>query len=204
MTATATEPRPAQAEPGTDRTAWIGAAGVALGIVAFFVAVPPLTVRAAAVPVVLGLAALVAGGMAIRGGERRLGWGAVAAGVIGAIGGVAATKSGVGNLERVVAWSALLAATLRYATPLLFAALGGLFSERSGVINIALEGMMLMGAFFAIWGADITNSWIGGLAIAILAGGLLALIHAVFAISLRADQIVSGTALNFIALGLTG
>jgi ABC-type uncharacterized transport system permease subunit len=181
-----------------------GWAGVALGLLAFLACVPPLVVRTPVVPVVLGVAAVVAGAVAVRGGERRLGWGAVAAGVLGAAGGVAATQSGVTNLERVVVWSALLAATLRYATPLLFAALGGLFSERSGVINIALEGMMLMGAFFAIWGADITGSWLGGLLFAIGAGGALALIHAIFAITLRADQIVSGTALNFLALGLTG
>jgi ABC-type uncharacterized transport system permease subunit len=182
----------------------VGWAGVALGFVAFFLTVPPATIRTPVVPVVLGLAGLVAGVVAVRSGERRLGWAAVAAGVLGAAGGIAATQSGVGNLDRVVVWSALLAATLRYATPLLFAALGGLFSERSGVINIALEGMMLMGAFFALWGADITNSWIGGLLIALAAGGALGLLHAVFAITLRADQIVSGTALNFLAAGLTG
>jgi simple sugar transport system permease protein len=203
VTATATEPRPADARAALP-AAGIGWAGIALGVLAFFVAVPPITVRTAVVPVLLGVLALVAGAVAVRGGQKRLGWGAVAAGVLGAVGGIAATKSGAGNLERVVAWSALLAATLRYATPLLFAALGGLFSERSGVVNIALEGMMLMGAFFAIWGADFTNSWIGGLLVAIAAGVALALIHAIFAVSLRADQIVSGTALNFLALGLTG
>jgi ABC-type uncharacterized transport system permease subunit len=181
-----------------------GWGGVALGFLAFFLTVPPATVRTPVVPVVLGLAALVAGVVAIGGGERRLGWSAVAAGVLGAAGGIAATLSGVSNLDRVVVWSALLAATLRYATPLLFAALGGLFSERSGVINIALEGMMLMGAFFALWGADLTDSWIGGLLVALVAGGALGLLHAIFAITLRADQIVSGTALNFLAAGLTG
>jgi simple sugar transport system permease protein len=128
----------------------------------------------------------------------------VVASVVGFAGGFAATKSVVGHLEQVVVWGALLASTLRYATPLIFGALGGLFSERSGVINIALEGMMLVGAFFGAWGADITDSWIGGLVVAVVAGALFALIHAVFAISLRADQIVSGTALNLLALGVTG
>jgi simple sugar transport system permease protein len=181
-----------------------GWTAVALAVLAFFVAVPPLHVRSWVPVAILALLGLLAGAYAVRGGELRLGWCAVVASVVGFAGGFAATKSGVGHLEQVVVWGALLASTLRYATPLIFGALGGLFSERSGVINIALEGMMLVGAFFGAWGADITDSWIGGLVVAVVAGALFALIHAVFAISLRADQIVSGTALNLLALGVTG
>jgi simple sugar transport system permease protein len=118
-------------------------------------------------------------------------------------GAIAATQSSEANLDRVVVWSALFAAMLRYATPLIFAALGGLFSERSGVINIALEGILLTGAFFGVLGADLSGSWVVGLLVGMAAGGALALIHAIFSVSLRADQIVSGTALNFLALGIT-
>jgi general nucleoside transport system permease protein len=124
--------------------------------------------------------------------------------VTGVVLGIAATKSGVENLDRVFVWSALLAAMLRYATPLLFAALGGLFSERSGVINIGLEGMLLMGAFWGLWGAVETGSWVIGLFIGMLSGIALALLHALFSVSFRADQIVSGFAMNFLALGITG
>ena len=82
--------------------------------------------------------------------------------------------------------------------------MGGMFSERSGVTNIGLEGMMLMGAFFGILGLRQVRAWYYGLLVAIVAGGLMALLHAVLSIQLRADQIVGGTAINFLALGLTG
>jgi general nucleoside transport system permease protein len=177
--------------------------GVAVGIVAALLMVPPITLRTPIVPVVLGLVAVTIGiGSWIR-GERRIGGYAVGAGVIGLAIGVLATRSSVENLDAVVVWGALIGATLRYATPLLFAALGGLFSERSGVVNIGLEGMMLTGAFFAIWGADVTDTWTLGLAIGIGSGALFGLLHAFFSITLRADQIVGGTAINLIALGLT-
>ena len=99
---------------------------------------------------------------------------------------------------------ALIFSTIRLSTPLILAALGGLFSERSGVINIALEGMMLGGAFTA---AAITyatgNPWMG-LAAAVAAGLLIALVLAVACIRYRADQVVVGTAINILMIGLPG
>jgi ABC-type uncharacterized transport system permease subunit len=182
----------------------VGLAGIVLGVAACWIALPPLAARSVVWPIVFALAAIGCGAYAARGGEKRIGWAAIAAGLLGAVGGIAATRAGVHNLEAVFVWSALLAATLRWATPLTFAAIGGLFSERSGVVNIGLEGMMLMGAFWGIWAADKLGNWILGLAVAAIAGGLLALVHAFFSIHLRADQIVSGTAVNFLALGITG
>ena len=97
---------------------------------------------------------------------------------------------------------AILYSTVRLATPLLLAALGGLLSERSGVINIALEGLMLAGAFTS---ATVThyvgNPWLGLLA-GIAAGILIALIHGVACIHFEADQVVTGTAINILMLGV--
>ena len=179
-------------------------AGIALGLLGAFVALPPITARSWIPSLFLGLLAALAGVWAITRGEKRFGWYAVAAAALGFALAYLATRSEIGKLETVVVWSALFASMLRYATPLIFGALGGMFSERSGVVNVGLEGMMLMGAFFGIMAADKLDSWFLGLVVGILSGGAMGLLHAIWSVHLRADQIISGFAINFLALGLTG
>ncbi|MCB0327070.1 MAG: ABC transporter permease [Bdellovibrionales bacterium] len=99
-------------------------------------------------------------------------------------------------------WVSLLSSTLRLSTPLTFAALGGFFSERSGVVNIALEGLMLIGAFAAAWGNLYFQSSVAGVLCGILAAMLVASLHAVACVKFKADQIVSGMAINIFAFGL--
>jgi len=98
----------------------------------------------------------------------------------------------------------LFASAVRVATPLALAAIGGTICERSGVVNIALEGMMLTGAFFGVAVTYFTGSaWLGVLG-AVVSGTLLSLIHAFASVTLKTDQVVSGTAINILATGVTG
>ena len=109
----------------------------------------------------------------------------------------------ISDILHLLVTADLWQATLAAAVLLLLPALGGVISERSGVVNIAMEGMMLSGAFFGVV-ADLAwhNAWLATL-VAMGAGGLMALIHAVVSIRYRADQIVSGIAINIFAAGLT-
>jgi general nucleoside transport system permease protein len=98
----------------------------------------------------------------------------------------------------------VLAATWRLATPLIFASVGELFAERSGVLNIGLEGIMLFGAFTGYAAGIFTGSPVTGLLAAIIVGLVLGLLFAFFTVTIKANQIVVGAALNMIGLGLTG
>lgn len=102
----------------------------------------------------------------------------------------------------------IIPTALFYSAPLIFTALGGVFSERSGVVNIGLEGLMVMGAFvgivFNLTFAEVFGAWTPWVSIivAMFVAALFSVIHAVASVSLYADQVVSGVAINFLALGL--
>jgi ABC-type uncharacterized transport system permease subunit len=181
----------------------VAIAGICVGALGFWLSIPPFTLRNIAAPAALAVLGAALGLWALTRGQRKLGiWALLIAG-LAVFGALWFQNEQTSELDSVFSVG-LLAATLRFATPLAFAAMGGIFCERSGVINIGLEGMMLAGAFFGIVVAAETGQWELGILGAMGAGGTLALIHAFFCIHLRADQIISGFAINFLALGLTG
>ncbi len=106
-------------------------------------------------------------------------------------------------------FNAMFILSLIYATPIIIAALGGLFSERSGVVNIALEGIMTVGAFVAATVLPLTEMQLGASApwvailLAAIVGAVYSIIHAYVSVDLKGDQIISGTALNMLSLGIT-
>lgn len=97
----------------------------------------------------------------------------------------------------------LILATIRQAAPILITAIGGLFSEVSGVVNIGLEGMMLIGAFSAAVTSYFTQNWLLGILAGALSGGVIASIHALISIKYQGNQTVSGVAINLFASGFT-
>lgn len=105
-------------------------------------------------------------------------------------------------MDQIALIAALFFATLRLATPLIFAAMGGLMSERSGIVNVALEGFMLAGAFAgAVIGHYYSSAWIGW-GSALIVGLLVGALYALFTIELKADQIITGMAFNLLMVGL--
>lgn len=109
--------------------------------------------------------------------------------------------------------TSMLATTIAVATPLTLGALSGVFCERSGVVNIGIEGMMLSSAFFGwigaiymfhLFGFGISTSIYLGVVFAVISGGLMGLLHAVLSITYKVDQIIGGTVINILAIGLTG
>ncbi|HSL65562.1 MAG TPA: ABC transporter permease [Gaiellaceae bacterium] len=189
------------AQIGNARLIAIG--GLGLGLFAFWLSLPPWGVDTAGAPIGVGIAGALAGLYAAMREERKLGIWAIITSLLAVAAALWIQGRDDAAVEAVVT-TGLIASMLRFATPLAFAAIGGIINERSGVVNIGLEGMMLAGAFFGIWATIWSGSWAIGLLMAMVFGGLFALIHAFFCIHLRADQIVVGTAINFLALGITG
>ncbi|RDI70570.1 ABC transporter permease [Halopelagius longus] len=121
--------------------------------------------------------------------------------VIGVL-GVLFPSSDAGQLLSIMTSKSTMSATLRLSVPIAFAALGGIFAEKSGVINIGLEGLLIISAFGGVYFTDVTGSpWLG-VAAGVAASTLLAAVFAVVCIEFRADQIIAGLAIWLIALGL--
>jgi ABC-type uncharacterized transport system permease subunit len=183
----------------------VGTIAVVLAAIAWILTLPPIMARTPVPSIVLGVVSAAAGAAVLRHPKhRRLGGVTVVVGLIAIPLALAMTNQTSANVREVFTWSAVIATGLTFTTPLIWAALGGIISERSGVVNVGLEGMMLMGCYFGIFGADVCHSWVLGALIGTASGGLLGLVHAYFSIHLRANQVVSGVAINLLATGLTG
>ncbi|WP_117591377.1 ABC transporter permease [Haloprofundus halophilus] len=116
--------------------------------------------------------------------------------------GLVAPASTPGRILGVMFTKSALSATLRLSVPIAFAALGGIFAEKSGVINIGLEGLLIISAFVGVYATDVTGDIWLGLFVGVVASVLLAALFAVVCIEFRADQIIAGLAVWLIALGL--
>jgi general nucleoside transport system permease protein len=110
----------------------------------------------------------------------------------------------VRDLLEILTSTALFAAAVRLAVPVLLAALGETFAERGGMVNVGLEAMMLAGACGGVLGSYAADNWLVGVAVGVACGVAVAAVQACFAVNLHGDQIVSGIALNITVLGLTG
>ncbi|WP_224336740.1 ABC transporter permease [Haloprofundus halobius] len=127
---------------------------------------------------------------------------AIAAAALFVLWGLVAPASTPGRVLRVMFTKSALSATLRLSVPIAFAALGGIFAEKSGVINIGLEGLLIISAFVGVYATDVTGDIWLGLLVGVVASVLLAAVFAVVCIEFRADQIIAGLAVWLIALGL--
>ena len=164
-----------------------------------FVDIPDLVVPSAATAYVLGVACLFLGGFQLsRGFPKRLN---LIFGVVGMIFVLAFLVWAARG--RSLSLIGMLQSSLLRSVPIAFGALAGVLCERSGVVNIAIEGMLLSAAFSSAVAASITDSLWVGLLIGALTGGLVAWLLAIFSIRYRVDQIVGGTVINIGALGLT-
>ncbi|MFJ6214481.1 ABC transporter permease [Streptomyces sp. NPDC092296] len=141
-----------------------------------------------------------AGTVARRTGRRRLSLPVVLLIVAGALVALSAVRAITGAQD--ITSAGQVAGALTMAVPIGLAGLGGLWAERAGVVNIGLEGMMILGTFFGAWAGWQTNPWVGVLA-GVLGGALGGAIHAFVTITIGVDHIVSGVAINILALGAT-
>lgn len=128
--------------------------------------------------------------------------GGVAAFVLIVVGGVVLPETILGVLLSTLVEEPTAESALRLAVPITLAGLGGIFAEKSGVINIGLEGLLIISAFVAVWMTDVTGNLVAGFGLGVVASTLLALLFAIVCIEFRADQIIAGLAVWLIALGL--